>query len=181
MFQKNVFAYSNMDREQFTTTHSCIKCNLIDYRFNESSWNEGDYRHSVLNEADLTSCTFAYANFDQSFFDGADLIKSKVILPYGNSSSFRQTSFVNASLIYAQFEYADLSGADFKGANLKRANFQKANLSDVNFEDATVDGINLDYAILIGANITEKQLLKALSMKCAILPDGSINDKNYDC
>jgi uncharacterized protein YjbI with pentapeptide repeats len=91
----------------------------------------------------------------------------------------------HAKLSKADLHRAYLSGADLHGAYLVHADLSFANLNGAILNGANLNGANLSYASLseadlIGANLgkavgtTTKQLLdEALSLKDAIMPDGS--------
>lgn len=174
IYSSVIYGYTESDKDQFGKTKSCVKCDL-----SKASFNGGvSYDHSLLDEADLTNCTFYLANFDNSSLNGAYLIKASASSGHSSSSylptSFREASFIGATLNNTSFIYADFSNVNFQNANLKYANFENANLSGADFSGAVIDGVNLKNAILIGSNISEEQLSKAKSLQCAVLPDGMV-------
>ena len=169
-----IYGYNESDKDQFTKTKSCVKCDL-----SKKDFNGGDrYDYSLLDEADLTNCKFYFANFDNSSFNGAYLIKASASSSSYMPTSFRQASFIGAALNNTSFIYADFSNANFQNTNLKYANFKNANLSGANFAGAAIDGIILENSILIGSNLSEEQLAKAKSLRCAVLPNGTISKPN---
>lgn len=65
-------------------------------------------------------------------------------------------------------------GRYFANANLSGADLRHANLSGVNLNGANLGGVNLEGAILKGAKVEGEQLAHVLSLRKAILPDGSV-------
>ena len=78
-------------------------------------------------------------------------------------------TFERSRCMLARFDNADLSMSSFWRANAKGASFNGANLLDVDFSRA-----NLQEADLTNTGITDGQLLSALSIRDARLPNGTL-------
>lgn len=83
------------------------------------------------------------------------LISSDLSQANLNGLSLRESNLSGANLSRADLSKTDLRGADLRGANLSKADLSEANLS--------------------GATVTQNQLAQAISLKGAIMPDGSRN------
>lgn len=136
-----------------------------------------------LNVADLTNSNFEGTNLSNSFLGGA----------YFSGANLRKANLFHADLIGAQFIGANLKEADLSHSNLRGPYMEGANLenADITYSDlegarlkntvlknAKLSGSKLKNADLSGANlsraeITMEQLQSALSLKGAILPDGT--------
>ena len=69
------------------------------------------------------------------------------------------TMFVECTFHSIDFSYANLEGSSFRGAVLNKSNFTLANLQKVDFTNTTID---------------DSQLQSALSIRDAILPNGTL-------
>src|SRR5260221_225966 len=110
--------------------------------------------------------------------------KGNVLLFLYESGLIRRATRI-IKLYGADLAEADLGGTDLSEADLSEANLSYADLSYASLSEADLIGANLKEArlgeaVLIGANLgkavgtTTKQLLdEALSLKDAIMPDGS--------
>jgi uncharacterized protein YjbI with pentapeptide repeats len=70
---------------------------------------------------------------------------------------------------------ANLDNANLKGANLQEANLKGAELYKANLKGANLKGANLKGAVLYEAKVFDDELADALSLKDAIMPDGSMH------
>lgn len=104
--------------------------------------------------------------------DNADLSKSLLVKTsfYGH---FYVCDFSSAQLMYADLANIQASGSNFTSANLTGANLKHGNFSSSNFANADLSGANLAGSNLARSNITKEQLSQAVSIDCAILPDGT--------
>jgi len=150
--------------EQFALNNHCLYCDLQSAGL---AWTL--HQKAVLQGSDLSSATLKNANFSESDFTDALLIKI-----YAANGTFNLARFDGANLSYANAKHATFSGASFKQSNLHKANLSGANLSSSDFSGAILTGIDLSKAILIGAKITSAQLETAGKLDCAVLPDGRI-------
>ena len=93
---------------------------------------------------------FRYANMTNVTFKQAGLRKSR---------------FDYARLAFSSFWHANAKGASFHGADLRTADFSRANLKQADFTNTS---------------ITDRQLLSALSIRDARLPNGTLaRDPNF--
>jgi hypothetical protein len=75
------------------------------------------------------------------------------------------------------FRGADLSGAKlYGGADLSEADLSGASLSQAKLYGASLPGANLREADLTEASVADVQLAKAVSLKGATMPDGSVHE-----
>ena len=161
------FAYNRADVTQWHETNSCINCDL-----SRISIYDKDHNFTTLENTKMFYSNIRASYFRQSNFSGVYLSKSAI-----HSSFFTECDFTNAHLNMVNFSDNSFSGAKFINADLKNSDFSNSNLSSTDFTDAKLDGITLTGAILIGSNLSAKQLSKAKSLKYAILPDGSLAPK----
>jgi len=126
-----------------------------------------DREHPVvdLGGADLRGADLCVVNLSEAKLDNAELIKAKL---------------GDAELIKASLTGAQLGGADLRRANLREAHLTTANLSEVNLggadlREAYLIGADLSGADLEGANVTPEQLAQAMSLKGAVMPDGTVH------
>jgi uncharacterized protein YjbI with pentapeptide repeats len=69
-----------------------------------------------------------------------------------------------------------MNGADLRSANMDRAELSGAHLHGANLQQANLSGADLSHADLNGAiGTTRTQLARAMSLKGATMPDGSIH------
>lgn len=162
----SVNAASESDLEQYNKYHTCQNCDL------SGTHLEGK-KNSILDGSILISSSLS-GNFISSSLVGSILTQVNAIYLKAMVSNFSQ-----AKSSYAKFHKASFSGTNFQDADLSRVNFKSANLSSVDFTNASLKGANLDFSILIGAQLTEEQLKSAKSYYCAILPDGTLAQPQY--
>ena len=92
-----------------------------------------------------------------------------------------------AYLSWANLISADLSKAELRGTYLSRANLIRADLSSASLKQASLggadlggadlNGADLSEANLRGASVTNEQLAQATSLEGAILPDGTVLER----
>ena len=82
----------------------------------KTSFDGGNFAHSLMTDADFCSSSFEEANLS-----GCDFSRSEL----------RQVNFRNANLQGADFENCDLTGANFEGAKISGARFPGACLDQV--------------------------------------------------
>jgi uncharacterized protein YjbI with pentapeptide repeats len=70
-------------------------------------------------------------------------------------------------------EAMKLDSISLEGANLERANLSGTDLFEADLSDANLFRTNLSETNLIGAKVTTEQLKQAMSLKGAIMPDGT--------
>lgn len=105
-----------------------------------------------MENADLSGCYLWGADLSATYLKGANL----------ENANLGEVNFKNAWLEKANIRTFSISG-NFTGARLMGADLTGTNLS----------GVDLSGADLKGAKVTTEQLLQAISLKDAIMPDGS--------
>ncbi len=121
-----------------------------------SAWLEDIY----LNGADMKN-----ANLEGCYFWGADL----------SATYLENANLQNANLGKVNLENAWLEGANLKTFSLS-GNLKGAHLIRADLTGTDLDAVDLNGADLRGAKVTSQQLAQALSLKGAIMPDGSKHD-----
>jgi len=118
-----------------------------------NAWLENIY----LNGANMEK-----ANLEGCYFWGADL----------SATYLKDANLENANLGEVNLENAWLEGANLKtfsiSGNMKGARLMQADLTGIDLSGVDLSGANLQ-----NAKVTSKQLAKALSIKGAIMPNGS--------
>lgn len=117
-------------------------------------WNRGEY-------VQFTGSTLDEANFSYTQF---------------NAPQLSGASMSSAVLYRVNWPQANLSGTRLRYANLTYAQLRGADLTNANLTDALLSHADLSNANLFGAQVTDEQLAKTLSVCNAILPDGSMGD-----
>lgn len=111
----------------------------------------------------LSGAYLEWANWEGAVLEGANLKNAKL----------EGVNLKDAAMEGVNLTDADLGGANLKRADLYEANLTNAFLADANLEDTNLEGANLKNAFLAGAeNWTEEQLLSAMSLEGATMPDG---------
>lgn len=116
-----------------------------------------------LPKANLRDSYFSKANLQSAFLLEADLRNSNL-----EDANLQHAILISANLQGANLKHANLQHALLIGANLQEANLFKANLQEVILFKANLQDANLE-----GAEVTDEQLAKAVSLKGAIMPDGT--------
>src|SRR3546814_4743839 len=129
-----------------------------DLEFTHSIFQKVNFSHSHLSNVKFIRSTFKDVNFSN-------------VSMYGTWSfcSFNKVDFTDADLESASFPKAKMIDVNFSDAKLKNADLSRVNVENVSFDNA-----DLSYAVLIGSNITEEQLSKTKTYKCATLPNGDV-------
>ena len=119
-------------------------------------WLEDIYLNGAnMEKADLVGCYFMGADLSATYLKAANL----------ENANLGDINLENAWLEGANLKTFSLSG-NLKGAKLMRADLSGTDLS----------GVDLSGADLQGAKVTPDQLAKVLSLKGAIMPNGSKNE-----
>ena len=84
--------------------------------------------------------------------------------------------FHQVVLVNADFHYAVLPNADFTGAYLKRASFQHAQLPYASFQEAVLLQVDMDGAVLDGANFLQADLRRVYHLERASLEQALYNE-----
>ncbi len=124
-----------------------------------------DLSRTILSQSSMISSILYEANLQ-----GADLSEGLLFM-----TNFVRADLRNASLVKADLTGAWLMNADLRGADLSDAHMVKADLRGADLSSAKVNGAKLDEADLTGAKVTQEQLDAVISLKDAIMPDGSIH------
>jgi uncharacterized protein YjbI with pentapeptide repeats/lipoprotein-anchoring transpeptidase ErfK/SrfK/peptidoglycan hydrolase-like protein with peptidoglycan-binding domain len=116
--------------------------------------NGSDFRHALLDQAELASANLSRASFNHANLVGADLTEANL---HG------------ASLRFAMAPIAGLEAADLSRADLQLSCFDQANLSAAN-----LSGALLDHADFVGANLADANL-KGASLRFAALAKATLD------
>jgi uncharacterized protein YjbI with pentapeptide repeats len=142
---------------------------------------EANLRGANLYQANLYEAKLFLADLQGAELPNADLRKANLRGANLNSAILHDAhlsdaNFSGANLQGANFPKADLERADFSEADLRLAPLYGANLQRANLEGANLEGAHLERANLEGAKVKEEQLAEAMSLRNAIMPDGSKHD-----
>ena len=124
----------------------------------------------------------AFADLTKVDWAGADLRRANLYKVYLREANLQGANFDGANLQMAELLDANLQGASFWKTDLQRTELWRANLKGANLFGANLQGANLALAnlqgaYLKGALVSEKQLLKALRLEGAIMPDGTMYEE----
>ncbi len=135
------FSQTDLSGIQFTDLH--LKgANFKGARLNNASLNQVD-----LSFSDLTCASFTAAQINQSKFNHAHMIKTRM-----GQATVKQSEFKMANLTHADLEAANLSENSFHraklvSAHLVRGQFKSSDLTDADFTLAKVDFANFSHSI----------------------------------
>ena len=142
------------------------RTNLFGANLNKASLEETFLFGADLSEADLSKTTLTKAVLDESI-----LIKTNL-----SGASLNRTTLNGAILSEVDLNGADLSEADMNGAIFNEAVLNESTLTEIDLRRQRLGSVVVGEwpeIILTGTNLSEKkQLLKARSLKCAIMPNG---------
>ncbi|CAM4813991.1 unnamed protein product [Rotaria magnacalcarata] len=140
-------------------------------RFNDSSWSSAQLENAEFTFAELHNVNFLsarlnFVNFSNTSFNNNSVNFRNAVMPY--------TKFERTRCIAAHFNYSNLSQSIFFQVNAKSASFNNADLTNTNFSLA-----NLHKTNFAGTKVSCSQLNSALSIKDALLPNGTcVRDPN---
>jgi uncharacterized protein YjbI with pentapeptide repeats len=131
----------------------------------------------IKNEYSLAGIELPETNFNRVdlsmiYLEGANLYRASLREANLEEIDLSGANLQGANLMHANLQKANLMGANLQGARLFRAGLQGADLIRANMERANLSGANLKDAFGVTVEELEKQ---ALSLKDAIMPDGSIH------
>ncbi len=190
------FAYIPSDLEKLNHSDNCQKCDITEYvssktqqdHFTAINLNQSYWTAAVLKKVDFRKKSLIHSNFVvskmfETIFDDSDLSHSNLSNSECENCSFKNAKLKNSIFYKAKYENAQFTNADLSNSNLEKANFLRAEFMNVNFSGANLSGAELFRANLYGSNITQEQLDSLSFYRCAILPDGTVNDENgeVDC
>ncbi|CAF1662594.1 unnamed protein product, partial [Rotaria magnacalcarata] len=129
-----------------------------------------DLSAAELRDIDFRRLLLANESLDKISLAGVLLhnVTFTASVNFGNAYIF-YTELMQAHCIEAHFVQAILLHSTFSHANAKSAAFYRANLTDVDFSFANL--YNADFA---DTQITDSELWSALSIRDALLPNGTI-------
>ncbi|MEP7135993.1 MAG: pentapeptide repeat-containing protein [Chloroflexota bacterium] len=129
-----------------------------------------------LGDADLSGVSLN-AWLENIYLNGANMEKADLEGCYFWGADLSAAYLKNANLENANLGEVNLEGAWLEEANLKTfsisGNLKGAKLMRADLTGTDLSGVDLSGADLQDAKVTSKQLSKALSLKGAIMPDGS--------
>lgn len=146
---------------------------------NKAHLEGADLWRAHLEGAYLRKARLEGANLEEAHLEGADLWKAHLEGAYLNKAHLEGANLwgahlEGANLWRARLERGNSIGegvilvdAHLEGANLEEAQLEGANLLGAHLEDA-----NLLFANLRDASVTDKQLLSAMTLQGATMPDG---------
>ncbi|HAT3881160.1 TPA: pentapeptide repeat-containing protein [Legionella pneumophila] len=199
LYIQNSYAYIPSHLEKVKQSDECIGCDLtqIEIRpWDDIEIKSTDLKNSLWTKSSLhndKSVDFSGKNLEKSNFvlSGLQNLKfNKSIIDNGNftASNIQECKFDDASLKQINFSKASNSQSQFTRANLSNANFENSScykcvFMQSNLENAVFIGAKMQHSNFYGSNITQDQLDEMQSYACAILPDGTVYDKNgeIDC
>ncbi|CAF2063444.1 unnamed protein product [Rotaria magnacalcarata] len=157
------FSFTLLSNVKFSFT-SLINANfsnasLVDINFRSSRLDYVNFSSANVRKVDFTSAQLRNVNF-------VTIVSASVNFSYANIS---YTNFMRAHCVGAYFARAILFHSTFSYANAKSTVFYRANLTDVEFSFANL--YNADFA---DTQMTDSELWSALSIRDALLPNGTI-------
>ncbi len=123
-----------------------------------------------LSGANLTQTYLTSANLF-----GINLTKAHLNLAFLHNADLFQANLQQANLSYAILDHTNLYQAILDNANLLGVDLRNADLRGANLQGANLFLADLSGADLRDAKVTAEQLKQTLSLKGAIMPDGSIH------
>jgi hypothetical protein len=141
-----------LDPRKFSINHHGEQLEMLAGQF--SVEDKTDLRWKNLSKADLRNANLA----------GADL----------SYSDLRQVDLRKANLQGADLIKANLDEADLRQANLHKADLSRASLREADLRGAILYGADLSGSKLQRAIVDSDQLIEAVSLRGAIMPNGKI-------
>lgn len=163
----SIYGLIPTDKNHLIETKEYINCDLSSHSFC-NSYNE-DYSHSNIINSDLHKDNFYACNFFNS-----SIVNSFVYSATIKFSNFSEVNFEGSKLDFADVRNSYFSGSSFNGAGLKKAEFTHSNLSSTDFTNANTVSVIFYRTILIGSNISQKQLNAAKDLSYSVLPNGIV-------
>ena len=165
-----------------SSTFAGMKLNYISFSrtklygidFGSLRLENGNFSYTIMD-----SLTFSYSQLNTVVFLSAAMKNVNFSFATMNGAIFSDATMSNINFQRVQgvdtiFIRANLHYSTFEQANLERAIFRNANISTTNFS-----GANLYMADFTGTSVTDEQLLSAISIQGALLPNGTFGqDEN---
>jgi hypothetical protein len=129
----------------------------------------GDCGAGIGPGVNLAKCDLTDRNLSDSNLSGANLAQADLSV-----SNLSEVDFSNANMSGAKAIESNMSDANFSDADLTGADLSGSNLIEANFTDAITVGVDFSGCNMTGAIISQAQLDQSLSVKGAVLPDGTI-------
>ena len=169
------------EQGNFETVIDLSFANLQDVELKYTKLDGIDLSKANLRNTDFEMASLIGASFYLADLDDSNLSYTK-LMGANLHAGLNRVDFAGANLEKANLKNANLCGArllhtNFKGANLQNANlmFKNRYLRDeANLEPATLMNVDFSGANLKNALISSKQLLGAMSLSGAILPNGQV-------
>lgn len=143
-------------------------------------------KYSFLALALFCSMT-AYANFHSSpqdekhFEETNECINCDLSQSYLYDTMHDHANLAGALLVGADLRNSHFERADFTRASLVSVHLDNAFLANADFSDANLSNASLMGASLYRAKISDTQLNSLSDSRCVIFPNGTVNDRTFDC
>ncbi len=164
---------------------NCIVIDLNRFTLRNADLTEVNMSGGDLSKADFDGSKFAGANLSganltQTYLTSANLFginltKAHLNLAFLHNADLFQANLQQANLSYAILDHTNLYQAILDNANLLGVDLRNADLRGANLQGANLFLADLSGADLRDAKVTAEQLKQTLSLKGAIMPDGSIH------
>jgi uncharacterized protein YjbI with pentapeptide repeats len=144
---------------------------------------DGERKRSVMQflyESNLIDKDDAALKLDGANLSGAKLARANLNKAGLSGANLREADLSGANLQEADLHNSDLRGADLGGRpfHIMIASIEvilvmaETNLTGANLRDADLEGANLRGANFTNATVTDEQLLSAISLEGATMPNG---------
>jgi uncharacterized protein YjbI with pentapeptide repeats len=131
----------------------------------------GDCSADAGPGVNLAKCDLTERNYSGANLAGAILAQATL-----SDSNFSEVNLTDANLAGVFARSTNFLKANFTNADLTNADLRESNFIDADFTGAITVGADFSGSYMTGAIISQEQLDAALSLKGAILPDGSIGE-----
>lgn len=187
-------------RETRATKASFVKGQMESVDFVLCNCEETNFQSAFLEKANFSSAflhrsSFLHANLQRVNFTLARLVNTSLKNTQLESADFSRsicegTMFKSAQLSAGRFFQTSLKDLSLTNLDMRDANFTAADLTLTSFYSTKLDRAIFNNAILVmsnfslaslrNASITETQLSNALSVRGAILPNGTVVDRDLN-
>ena len=143
--------------------------------FDKSFFQDSSFKRARISKVSFVASEFKRVDFTSTQLKTVNFTKSRFTF---TGSSFSAAQLMSTTFVQVYAKNLNLTGAkmesiDFSEADLSLSTLSHTVLNNAKFIGANVTMANFSFASMIKANISDKQLLSAISLRGATLPNGT--------
>ena len=165
-----------------------LLCKCQETNFQNAFLEKADFSRAFLHQssflsANLQRANFSFAHLVNTSLKSARLQSADFLHSYCEGTLFKDaqltaTHFFRTLLKELSLTNLDMRHANFTEADLTLTSFYSSKLDRAIFKDAIIVMSNFSFTSLNNASISNEQLSNALSIRGAILPNGTLVDRD---